>query len=232
MKLAIMQPYLFPYLGYFQLVDAVDRFVFYDDVNYIKGGWINRNRLLLGGGVSWFTIPLNGASPHKKINEVRVQPDDMWRRKLLASVRHGYSRAPYFRQAHSLLEEILQSGETSLSELACTSIVSVSRYLGLEVQFVHSAGRYGNEALSGSARILDICRQEGATEYHNLPGGEALYSPDSFRAAGIELRFVQCELDEYRQFGSSFQSGLSILDVLMFNDPMSTRQLLKGTDSA
>ena len=231
MKLAIMQPYLFPYTGYFQLVAAVDRFVFFDDVNFIKHGWINRNRLFLSGSVSWFTLPVSGGSPNRKINELRVQSDGPWRRKLLASVRQSYDKAPCFEQAYALLEGIVQSEETSLSVLARESVMAVARYLGLGTEFVISTGRYGNEDLRGEDRILDICRQEQAIEYHNLPGGEALYSPEAFAAAGVELHFVRPRLAEYRQFGASFTAGLSMLDVLMFNDRTSSLRLLGDADS-
>lgn len=225
-RLAVMQPYLFPYIGYFQLVAAVDRFVFYDDVNYMKGGWINRNRLFLSGKVSWFTLPLCDASPQRKINELHIHPDGAWRRKLLASARQSYGKAPFFEQAYAMLESIVLSRETSLSVLARESVMAVARYLELGTEFFVSTGRYGNEDLRGSDRILDICRQEQAAEYHNLPGGMALYSAEEFSAAGVELHFVQPELPEYSQLEVPFKPGLSMLDVLMFNDRMSTLRLL------
>lgn len=226
MKLAVMQPYLFPYLGYFQLVDAVDRFVFYDDVSYIKGGWVNRNRLFLSGNVGWLTLPVLGASPNRKINEIQVQSDARWRYKLLASVRQSYGKAPYFEQAYALLAGIVLSGETSLSVLARESVISVASYLGLGTEFAVSAQRYGNEDLRGSDRVLDICRQEGATEYYNLPGGVALYSADEFSAAGVKLRFVQPKVINYNQLEEPFKPFLSMLDVLMFNDRVSSLRLL------
>lgn len=221
-----MQPYLFPYAGYFQLVAAVDRFVFYDDVHYIKGGWINRNRLCLSKKVSWFTFPLCDASPNRKINQVCVQTAGSWRRKLLASVKQSYGKAPFFDSGFALLTEVVTSGETSLSVLAQESVVSVARYLGLGTEFVVSTARYGNEELRGTDRVLDICKQEKATEYYNLPGGKALYSSEEFSAAGVELRFIEPVLGAYSQLDPSFKPGLSILDVLMFNDRESTLRLL------
>lgn len=231
MKLAIMQPYLFPYVGYFQLVAAVDRFVFFDDVNFISRGWINRNRLSLSGNVSWFTLPVSGASQNLKINELHVQSDGAWRRKLLASVRQSYGKAPCFDPAYALLADIVLSEEKSLSVLARESVIAVARYLGLGTEFVVSTGRYGNEDLRGADRVLDICRQEGAAEYHNLPGGMALYSTEEFSAAGVELHFMQPRLVEYRQLEEPFKPGLSMLDVLMFNDRVSSLRLLGGADS-
>lgn len=225
-RLAVMQPYLFPYIGYFQLIAAVDRFIFYDDVNFLKGGWINRNRLFLSGQVSWFTLHLQGASPHSKINEVYVQPNGTWRRKLLASVRQSYGRAPCFESAYALLEKIVLSGERSLSSLSRESVMAVADYLGLDTEFAVSTGRYNNENLRASARILDICRQEQALEYHNLPGGMELYSAEELALAGVDLHFVQPKLLEYPQLAAPFKPGLSILDVLMFNDRKSSRRLL------
>lgn len=226
-RLAIMQPYLFPYVGYFQLVAAVDRFVFYDDVAFMKQGWINRNRLFLSGRVSWFTLPVWGGSIHRKINELSVQAGDAWRRKLLASVKQSYGRAPYFEQAYGLLAGVLQSEECSLSALARKSVVDVARYMGLETEFVVSSGRYGNEEMHGAERVLDICRREHASEYHNLPGGKALYSAEQFSAAGIELSFVEPNLTEYIQMAPPFKPCLSMLDVLMFNDRSALLRLLQ-----
>lgn len=230
MKLAIMQPYLFPYVGYFQLAAAVDRFVFYDDVNYIKGGWINRNRLFMSGGVRWFTLPLQAASPHRKINQLHVLADPVWKRKLLTSVSDAYGKAPYFEQAYALLVEVFDSGETSLSALARSSVMAVARHVGLRTEFVVSTGRYGNEELTGADRVLDICLREGVGEYRNLPGGVGLYPASQFSAAGVALRFLQPQLVPYSQFNRPFQPGLSVLDVLMFNDRLSARRLLENGD--
>lgn len=226
MKLAIMQPYLFPYAGYFQLIAGVDRFVFYDDVNFIKGGWINRNRLYLSGRVGWFTLPLRAASPNRKINELHVLAEATWKRKLLASVHASYRKAPYFEPAFGLLGDVVHSQETSLSALARHSVVAVARYIGLQTEFAVSSERYGNQSLAGAERILDICQREGASEYHNLPGGVGLYSPERFGEASIALHFLQPALTAYSQFNRPFEPGLSVLDVLMFNDRASARRLL------
>lgn len=230
-RLAIMQPYFFPYVGYFQLVAAVDTFVFYDDVAFIKQGWINRNRLSLSGRTSWFTLPVVGGSSNLKINELEVQAGDVWRRKMLASVKQSYGKAPFFEHAYGLLADLLLSGESSLSEIAQRSVVNVARYIGLTTEFLASSGRYGNEEMCGAERVLDICKRERAVEYHNLPGGRTLYSADEFSAAGVELRFVEPNLTAYRQMAEPFEPGLSMLDVLMFNDRQALLRLLE-TESA
>jgi hypothetical protein len=228
MKLAIMQPYLFPYIGYFQLAAAVDKFVFYDDVNYIKNGWINRNRLVLGNQVRYVTVPLAGASPTLKINEVLVQPRDRWLRKLLESIRHSYSRAPHYARVIELIREILQSNFDRISLLASHSVIEISRYLGIGTDFVMSSAKYGNADLKGVQRVLDICVKEHAQAYLNLPGGRALYEPGDFAAAGVQLTFIEPNLGSYRQFGTSFHPGLSILDVLMFNTADQVKEMLSA----
>lgn len=213
-----MQPYFFPYVGYFQLIAKVDKFIFYDDVNYIKNGWINRNRLFISGAVQYITIPLNGASPFVKINEVLVLEQERWKKKMLDSVRFSYSRAPYFKPVFELLRDVVISGSKSISEIAKSSVKSVSDYAGLDVEFVDSSSRYNNSDLSGAERILDICIKENAGSYCNLPGGKALYSGDAFSDRGVALEFLETELRPYRQFSDKFVQGLSILDILMFND--------------
>ena len=228
MRLAIMQPYLFPYLGYFQLAASVDKFVFYDDVNFIKNGWINRNRLYLNGAVRYFTIPLSGASPFLKINQIDVQPGELWKKKMLESVRHAYSKAPYFMAANELLESTLHSGERSIAAIARTSVRAACAYAGLDTQSVDSSARYGNDQLSGSNRVVDICKREQASDYFNPPGGRELYSEKEFSDEGIKLHFVQPCLREYAQLGAGFEPGLSILDALMFNDARAVRELIEA----
>jgi hypothetical protein len=216
MKLAIMQPYLFPYLGYFHLVHASDSFVFYDDVNYIKNGWINRNRLLLAGAARYFTVPLSGASPFASIRDTRVQTDDLrWRRKLFDTFRMAYAGAPGRAGAMELVEKVLSTPTDSIADMARNSVTSVLEYLGLSRRIVESSCIYGNAQLRGTARVVDICRREHATQYINLTGGRELYEEEDFRAAGIELGFVESRFAPYSQPAEPFVPGLSILDLLM-----------------
>lgn len=225
MKLAIMQPYFFPYIGYFQLAASVDYFVFLDDAAYIKSGWINRNRLFISGEVRYFTVPVIAASPNRKINELRVERGGRWRRKLLESVRQSYSEAPHFDQTFAILQDVVNSEEDGIAGMAKSSVISVARHLGLGVAFGDS-GKYGNDHLAGVERVIDICKKERATTYLNLPGGRALYRPEIFSRESIELAFVDPNLAPYPRLGADFKPGLSMLDVLMFNDPASARRLL------
>lgn len=228
MKLAIMQPYLFPYLGYFQLVAAVDKFVFLDDVNYRKRGWINRNRFYLSGGVRYITVPLSNASQFKKINEIIIQKSETWRWRTAESMRHSYSKAPNYRVINELFSEILFAEETHISTLAKRSVTSVADYLGMRTEFVPSSSSYENSDLHGTERILDICRRESARQYFNLPGGRELYDAKSFELNGINLSFIEPTLNAYRQSSEEFHAGLSIVDVLMFNDKNSIWEMLNA----
>ena len=213
-----MQPYLFPYLGYFKLVRSVDRFVFFDDVNFVRRGWVNRNRLLLSGRVCYFTAPLVGASQNVRICDIRVSYEVDWIKKLETSIRQSYGKAPYFREVFRLLAVSLFDREASIGEMAKKSVVAVSRYLGLSTEFVWSSSQYQNQVLKGEERLLDICAQEEAGVYCNLPGGKSIYDKELFRKRGVELIFMEPKLHEYPQFSSVFQPSLSIIDVLMHND--------------
>jgi hypothetical protein len=226
MKLAIMQPYFFPYLGYFHLVNAVDKFVFYDDVNYIKNGWINRNRLLFSDNPKYFTIPLAGASPFLKIDQICVQQNGIWQKKLSELMRYSYLKAPNFKVVHQLFSDVLFVDDIRISELAKLSVKAVSEYLGLATQFIESSSVYKNVQLKGAERVLDICIREKASEYYNLPGGRLLYDEELFNLNGVELHFILPKLVPYKQFLNTFQPCLSIIDVLMFNDKDAIREML------
>ncbi|MBR7970790.1 WbqC family protein [Burkholderia cenocepacia] len=226
MRLAIMQPYLFPYVGYFQLAAAVDRFVFYDDVAFIKNGWINRNRVLLNGRAHYLTVPLAGAGSSQRIDDVRVQPSERWLPRLRESLRHAYARAPHYPRISALFERVMSYETDSIGCLAAHSVAEVCRFVGIGPEFVATSSGYGNNALKGQARVLDICASEGARTYVNLPGGRALYDRTAFAEAGLRLEFIEPALPAYRQFGATFVPGLSILDVLMFNHVDEVRAML------
>ena len=226
MKLAIMQPYFFPYIGYFQLVDAVDKFVFYDDVNYIKSGWINRNRLFLSGAVRYITVPLTAASSFEKINRTQVKRGDDWPVQMLSVIRGSYAKAPYYCAVVNLVEEVLNSRYEHISTLARNSIIAVTNYLEIEKNYCISSTVYENQNLKSTDRVRDICRKEKASQYWNLPGGKDLYNIDVFKNEGVELKFINVELAPYRQLVDEFQPGLSILDILMFNDKEHVRKMI------
>jgi len=226
MKLAIMQPYLFPYLGYFQLIQAVDAFVVYDDVNYIKGGWINRNYILANGDRRLITLPLQDASPNKLINQIEVGGQH----KILQTLRHSYGRAPYFDAVYPLIEDILMQTEKNLARFLDYQLRRLCGYLGLCPQWHISSALNKDNALRGQDKVLAICEELGATHYINVPGGKELYDPPSFAARGLKLSFIQPRAVRYRQFGKEFVPNLSIIDVMMFNDREQCARLLEEYD--
>ena len=230
MKLAIMQPYLFPYIGYFQLINTVDKFVIYDDVNFIKQGWINRNNILVQGKPYLFTLPLKNQSSFSKINEVFVNSTqyDSWRKKSIRTLEQSYKKAPFFKDVYDLVDNVLDVGdkEIDIATIATKSLVEISKYLEIKTEFVFSSSIYDNDELSGKTRVIDICKKENATSYINPIGGQELYDKVFFKESGLELSFIKTMPIEYNQFKNGFVPWLSIIDVLMFNSIEETKFLL------
>lgn len=215
-----MQPYLFPYIGYFQLVAAVNKFVIYDDVNFIKGGWINRNNVLINKKSNLFTVPLNKASSYTLINETKINLKfyNIWKVKFLRSLEQSYKKSPYFTDVFNLIENVLEINENDLiSKLAVNSIKSVSDYLQLDTEICETSEIYNTKTKSGQERVLDICEIEKASQYINPIGGIELYSKNTFKEKGIVLNFIKSKPIIYSQFDNDFSPWLSIIDVLMFN---------------
>lgn len=226
-KVAIMQPYAFPYLGYFHLIHSSDTFVFYDDVNYITRGWINRNRILLNGNPHEFTIPISAASQNKLINETQILSDEKWRRKFLATLANNYGKAPYYTAVSQLIASIIAREYASVADLAIGSTSEIFEYLGLCANFVRSSeAAAATKGLGKADRLIAITKHLGYSSYVNAAGGTDLYSKKEFAESGIELSFIQSKEIKYQQFSNEFVPWLSIIDVLMFNDILTTRQLL------
>lgn len=215
MKLAIMQPYFFPYIGYWQLINAADKFVIYDDVNYIKQGWINRNRLLINGAPNFLTIPLADASTFKKIHAIEILNCN-WREKLLKTIRNTYARSDYFNEVFFVVEKVMLFPSNNLADFVRNSIFEIARLLNIDTEIVPSSRTYGNEVLAAQERVLDICKKEAANVYINAQGGRSLYSFSDFKNSNIQLNFIASKLSEYRQGGrGEFVPYLSIIDQLM-----------------
>jgi hypothetical protein len=226
-RLAIMQPYLFPYIGYFQLVAAVDRFLFLDDCNFIKQGWINRNRLEISGRVTYFTVPLSGASSNRRISEIAVAGSGIWRQKLLRTISQSYSGAPYLRAVLGLVEEVICQPGGQIADIARASVELTARMIGLSPRFGLTSEEHAGVLGAGIDRVLDICVAEGARAYVNLPGGRQMYSPDRFLERGLSLEFIEPNLAPYPRGGRPFIGSLSILDVLLFNGPAAAAALVR-----
>ncbi|GAB3869782.1 WbqC family protein [Hymenobacter segetis] len=230
MNLVIMQPYLFPYVGYFQLLTAADRFVVYDDVQFIKGGWINRNQLLVNGQPWMFTVPLDQPSPNRLIRDIELRPRDLWQPKLLQTISQNYRRAPHYEPVFELIKQIFEADARTIADLVRNSLQQIVQYLNLPVQLIPSSDIYNNAHLRAQARVVDICQQEGATCYINAMGGRALYDGETFQQAGISLKFIQPELPPYPQQvkNGEFVPGLSIVDALMHNSKPEIHSLLQS----
>lgn len=216
MTLAIMQPYLFPYVGYFQLINAVDKFVIYDDVAFINKGWINRNNILSNGKASLFTLPLVGASQNKLINEIKVENLLVWGKKFLKTLEQNYKKAPHYQSVIGIIEKIVQSENTNIADLIYLSLQEICAYLKIDTELVRTSTIYQNQHLKAQERILDICLQEKANHYINPIGGQELYDKMLFAENGIKLNFIQSKRSEYQQFKNEFVPWLSIIDLMMF----------------
>lgn len=212
---AIMQPYLFPYIGYWQLLHASDCFVVYDDVNYINRGWINRNRILINNTPGLITLPLLQASQNRKICDIEIAPATQWQRRLLRTLEMAYRKAPCFDQVFPVVEQILTHDDSNLAGFLTHQLRTLAGFMGLKTRIVPSSQVYENSPLAAQARILDICRQEQATTYINAQGGRSLYEPAAFAEQGIDLRFIAMHSLPYPQRGEGFTPYLSIIDALM-----------------
>ena len=216
MRLAIMQPYFFPYIGYFQLIAAVDQFVVYDNIKYTKKGWINRNRVLRNGKDVMFSLPLRRDSDTLEVRK-RELAADFNRGKLLNALEEAYRRAPYFAQTFPLIDRIVRHEDTNLFRFLHHSLVRTCEHLGIGTAMRISSDIAVDHGLKGQDKVLALCKAVGANTYLNAIGGEQLYSKETFREKGIELKFVRSKPFEYTQFGNAFVPGLSIIDVMMFN---------------
>ncbi|PKQ46719.1 WbqC family protein [Confluentibacter flavum] len=228
MKVAIMQPYVFPYLGYFQLIQAVDTFVFYDDVNFIKKGFINRNSILVNGKAHQFTIPCSAVSQNKLIKNVPLHFDEKLRAKFIKTLHQAYKEAPFFETIFPLMEPFFNKRTyNSISDMAIDSVLLMSNYLGLDKNWVISSQTHKeSQHLKKENRILAIAKKENASTYINPIGGMSLYSKAFFENQGIHLYFLQSEPIAYKQFKNEFVPWLSILDVVMFNSKEDIQTML------
>lgn len=228
MKIAIMQPYIYPYIGYFQLINLVDVFVFYDDVNFIKRGYINRNYILNNNERKGFVVPCKKISQNKKINEVQVLFDDKNKQKFLNQLNHSYSKAPYFEDVYFLIESFLSSfTDVFVSQMAIGTVKTVCNYLGIETKFKKSSEFYSEStSLRGSDRILHICKKELAQDYINPIGGKELYDKSVFKKEQIRLNFIKSNKTIYKQYDNDFVPFLSVIDVMMFNSVGDIQKML------
>lgn len=226
MRIAIMQPYMMPYIGYFQLLQYVDRFVIYDDIQYTKKGWINRNRFLRNGTAVTITVPLQNDSDYLDVR-CRLIAQDYNSEKLLAQIKGAYVKAPCFDQTFPVIEEILTYQSENLFDFLHNGLVRTCAHLDIQTPILVSSSVEPDTGLKGQDRVLSLCEKLGAREYINPIGGLDLYQASAFRDRGITLGFLKRADVRYAQFGSEFLPDLSILDIMMFNTPSAARHLIE-----
>ncbi|MDP3115398.1 MAG: WbqC family protein [Candidatus Cloacimonadaceae bacterium] len=252
MKLAVMQPYFLPYLGAYQHVYAVDKYIIYGSVNFRNNGWFNRNRLMeKNKGPRYFNIPMIESSFLKTFRDIEVDPSQRWRVKLLRTIELNYNKCDYYAVTFDLIRGIVLCDLVHLDEFNANSMIMVSKHLDINTQIVLDRGNYAaietelgskfDETIESgdivshdldkkTARIIEICKQEQAATYVNPIGGQALYSKSVFKANGIELLFLKTREIRYKQMYDSFEPNLSILDVLMNCGKDQTKELIKEYD--
>lgn len=223
MIVAIMQPYFFPYIGYWQLLNCADTFVIYDDVNFIKQGYINRNSILVANKSQRITLEVIGASSNKVINKVQVGNNS---KKLLKGIVQAYKKAPEFEKAFPLIQSILENPERNLAKYLGNLIEEISSYLEINTNIIYSSDIDKNNNLKAQDKVLDICQRLGASHYTNTVGGLKLYNKEDFKTKKLELNFIQSEFIEYKQFKNEFIPYLSIIDIMMFNSVEVIKEML------
>lgn len=229
MKLAIMQPYFFPYIGYFQLMNAVDQYVIYDNIQYTKKGWINRNRILVNGQDAYITLPLKHDSDFCCVYERSLA--DSWpteKKKLLNRIYNSYRRAPYFVKAMSVIEAAVNSDKTNLFGFIYDSLLPIREYLNITTPLITSSTVDIDHSLKAEEKVIALCKKLYAWEYINAIGGVGLYDRDQFTSNCIHLHFIKSGEIKYKQFDNDFVPSLSIVDVMMFNSQEQITEMLNN----
>lgn len=229
MKLGIMQPYFLPYIGYFQLMNAVDEFVVYDNIEFSKKGWINRNRILVNGRDAWITLPLKKDSDYLDVRERYLA--DTWpeqRMKLLNRIRESYRKATQFECVFPVLEKSILYENLNLFCFIYHALLLIKEYLDIETAFIVSSDILVDYDLKSEDKVLAICKARHADMYVNPVGGMDLYSKEKFKANGIDLHFLKANDFQYPQFNNVFVPWLSIIDVMMFNSKEKIKKYLSS----
>ena len=218
MKLAIMQPYFFPYIGYFQLINEVDEFVIYDNIEFTKKGWINRNRILVNGTDAVISLPLKKDSDFLHVNERFLA--DTWeidRKKILNRISESYRKAPYFKEIYPILEKCIMYEDRNIFNFILHSVKSIMQFLNIDTKLITSSSISIDHQLRKDEKIIAICKEKGAEIYINPIGGFELYDKEFFKKNNLELQFIRSNNITYNQFNNEFIPWLSIIDVMMFN---------------
>lgn len=238
MKLALMQPYFLPYIGAFQLIHSVDKYVFMGYLNYRKDAWYHKNRMIIRNqGPTFFSLKLVSKSSYKSFHEISVDPSRYWRNKLLKTIEQNYVKTPYYDECISLFRNVINADILPLDEFNSNSMIEISKFLRIDTVMEQYPDEYLaiesrlQSLVCGSfdsgdnveeqnidlktRRVLEICKYENATIFNNAIGGVSLYSKEVFESHGIILHFIKTKPFEYKQAWKSFSPNMSILDVLM-----------------
>ena len=222
-----MQPYFMPYIGYWQLIAAVDRFIVLDDVAFVRRGWVTRNRVLVNGAVHLFTLPVCHASQNRTINKLELAADAGWLKRFRSTLAQNYRKAPYVEETLNFLEPVLANCHGRLLPFLLHSINAVATHLDIQTSLALASSLDPAHRNRGQERILDLCRIEGACEYINLPGGKALYHNAAFQRCGVRLKYIIPQERPYaQQLSGQWWPWLSIIDLLMHLGARQTRQEL------
>jgi hypothetical protein len=218
MKLAIMQPYFMPYIGYFQLINSVDKFIIYDNIQYTKKGWINRNRILVNGKDQLITLPLKKDSDYLDIVERELSKSwDKDKNKMLNVIKSSYNKAPYFQETFELISKCVNNSETNLFNFIYNVINIINNYLDIKTPIIVSSTIEIDHTLKSQDKVLSLCKEQNADVYINSIGGVELYDKGIFKQNNIELNFIKSNPIQYEQYNNKFIPWLSIIDVMMFN---------------
>lgn len=229
MKLGIMQPYFFPYLGYFDLINYSDLWIVFDTVQYIRHGWVNRNRILHPEqGWQYIVVPLKKHSRDTVIRDIEIADGPMWHQRILGQNQHYKKKAPYFRETYRFVEECLAIEERSISRLNVAILEKVCLHLGIpfEYEYFSEMQLELDSVVEPGDWALRISEKIGAEEYVNPPGASAIFDSSKFEASGIKLTIRKLPSLEYACSGYEFVPGLSIIDVLMWNPPDKVKEYL------
>tara|TARA_R110002153_G_scaffold231210_1_gene384424 strand:- start:199 stop:906 length:708 start_codon:yes stop_codon:yes gene_type:complete len=217
-RVAIMQPYFMPYIGYFQLINSVDEFVIYDNIQYTKKGFINRNKILFNGTDRGFTLPIKKDSDYLDVTEREVS--GVWLKdsdKLINLIKQSYKKAPYFDSSIALVVECIKYDNLNLFDFIYNSVRVLCKHLDIDTQIVKSSDIAINHSLKSQDKVIAICKARKATTYINAIGGQKLYTKSEFKEQGIDLAFIKTNPIQYKQFNEEFKPWLSIIDLIMFN---------------
>jgi hypothetical protein len=213
---AIMQPYIFPYIGYFNLINSSDNFIFLDNVNYIKKGWINKNRILSNNNIMSFTISLAQSSQNKLINEIKVYEYEKFKIKFIKTLQQSYSKSKNYKKIINLINEIFEYKPNTISDLCIYSTNSILNYLGINTKtFIASVDFKNIEKKDINNYFIEILKELKSKTYINMIDGKDLYNKDLFIKNGISLKFLDPIIKEYDQNNNQFNGRLSIIDLLM-----------------